>query len=297
MAAGHAARCGRGRGARRGLAAEHLHRSAGARDALRAGARGVRRMDAGTHKGADVRARVATVALAAGGARAGIPGGARPGAARGPAVVLLVRSPRRLGLSPAGRRLPDAPRPGLRAPGPAQLLRPVPARLLRHGLSLRRGHAVRRQRLHRRRAADLDDAAVQRLHARARRRAGVGASAAHRPRRRVGLVGDAHGDAARARLRLRVGGLGQGDRLTEHDPRAGRARRAAPLLAVAGSARGDPARVPARGRHRGARGGVRRVGAGEHARARGARRGRDPGRPAASERAARAPCASPRRSC
>ena len=65
----------------------------------------------------------------------------------GRAHLLLLHGPRGLRRAPDRRRLPDPPRPGLRAPGPAQLLRPVHPRLLQHQLPLRRGHAVRRQRL------------------------------------------------------------------------------------------------------------------------------------------------------
>ena len=60
----------------------------------------------------------------------------------------LIRTLDRLGVPLAGRRLPDAPRPALLAPGSARLLRPVPQRLLQHRLPVRRRHAVRRQRVH-----------------------------------------------------------------------------------------------------------------------------------------------------
>ena len=71
-------------------------------------------------------------------------------------------------------------------------------------------------------------------------RPGLGARAAARPRRLARGAGDVDGHAAGARLRLRADRLRQGDLLAVADPRARRARRAAPALAARPSARGDP---------------------------------------------------------
>ena len=65
----------------------------------------------------------------------------------------------------------------------AQLLRPVHQRLLQHRIPVRGRHAVRRERLPARAAADLGLPAAQRVHARARGRSGLGDRAAHRARR------------------------------------------------------------------------------------------------------------------
>ena len=129
--------------------------------------------------------------LAAARARARLCPGARAGAARGSAHLLLLHGPVGLRRAHDGRRLPDPSRPGLRAPGPAQLLRPVHQHLLQHELPLRLGHALRRQRLPAAPAPDLGLPAVQRVHARHRRRPGVAARAADRARRRLGRAGGA----------------------------------------------------------------------------------------------------------
>ena len=108
----------------------------------------------------------------------------------------------RLGGAHDRRGLPHPPRPGLLAPGSAQLLRAVHQQLLQHQLSLGRGHAVRRQRAPVRTPPDLGLPAVQRVHARDRLRARLWLLA-----RRIGLLprvggaGRAQRDRARARLR------------------------------------------------------------------------------------------------
>ena len=115
--------------------------------------------------------------MAARPAGARLPARARARAAGRAAELLLLHGPVGLRRAHDRRRLPDPPRPGLRAPGPAQLLRPVHPQLLRHELPLRRGHAVRRQRVPPAPAADLGLSAVQRVHARDRQRTGVAARA------------------------------------------------------------------------------------------------------------------------
>ena len=123
------------------------------------------------------------------------------------------------------------------------------------------------------RAFDLGLPAVQRLHARDRRRPGMGARAAARTRRRAGRGGRVDRHGASARIRLRADRIGQGDHRAGNDPHAGRARRPARALAARASPGRRAVRAGGRRGHLGARGGVWRVGARGGARA---RRDRDP---------------------
>ena len=166
------------------LPAHDLRRLRRAGDALSAGAARPRRLRARAAAAGAQSARPGdgeAIRLAAGRAGDRLRRRAGAGPVRGAPLVLLVRRPHRLGLPHARGRLPDPPRPGLLAPGPAQLARPVPQRLLQHLLPLGRGHAVRRQRVARARAPDLGLPAVQRVHARlwppARRGCSCGGSA------------------------------------------------------------------------------------------------------------------------
>ncbi len=194
-------------------------------------------------------APLAGMALAARRARARVRAGAGPGPLCGPAHLLLLHGPRRLRGPHDGRRFPAASRPALHPSGSAQLLRAVHQQLLQHELPLRLGHAVRRQRLPAGASPDLGLPAVQRVHARRRRRPGLAARAANGPGSRVGRAGGAEHHRAGARLRLRAGRVPEGDHRAGDDPHDGRAGRPAPPLAERPARRRNPVR--ARGRRRG----------------------------------------------
>ena len=242
--AGRAAARPRRGDADRPLPAHDLHRLPRAGDALSAGAARARRLRArAAAPGGDAGRGVAAIWLAAGRAGDRLRRRAGAGPVRWAPLVLFLRRAHRLGLPHARGRLPDPPRPGLLPSGPAQLARPVPERLLQHLLPLRSGHPLRRERFARARPPDLGLPAVQRVHARALHRPGLGTRAPARPRRLPRRAGDVDDHAAGARLRLRADRLRQGDLLAAPDPRARRARRAPPALAARPSPRGHPVRA------------------------------------------------------
>ena len=190
----------RRRRADRALAAEHVDRRARPGHAVSDARARAARLRAGAPARAAHAARC--TALGAARAAAGLPARARARAALRACRLLLVHGPVGLGRAHDRRRLPDPPRPELRAARFGQLLWPVHPGLLRRRLPLRRRHALRRQRAAARAAADLGLPAVLRADSRARLGPGVGDRAALRAARRLGRAGRLHGQRARDRLRL-----------------------------------------------------------------------------------------------
>src|ERR1700722_16024187 len=247
-AASHAVPRGWRRGVDRALTAEHVRSTACTRDSLLARGTRTRGTATGAAPAAHACAHLAQFHLAIAHVPARLCPGARAGAARGPADFLLIYGARGLRGAHARCGLSDSPRAGLRAPGPAQLLRAVRSQLLRVELSLGRRHAVRRQLVSAWAAADLDVPAVRRLYARDRRRPGLVAGAARGLAWRLGGARDAHGPAAGARVRVLADRLGQGDRGAPIDLVHGRAGRGPSALAVEWRPRGNPIRTCGRRR-------------------------------------------------